>query len=44
MIALLAVGIAAAARKMPFSKALMLVVIPWLVWVLVSSSLAGMFG
>lgn len=44
MILLLAVGISVAARKIPFSKAVILVVAPWLIWVLVSSGLAGMFG
>lgn len=43
-ILLLAVGISVAARKMSFSKAVMLVGIPWIVWVLVASGFAGMFG
>ena len=43
-ILLLAVGISVAARKVPFSKAVMLVGIPWIVWVLVASGFAGMFG
>jgi Yip1 domain len=44
VILLLAVGISAGARKMPFSKAVLLVVVPWLIWVLVSSGFAGMMG
>ena len=44
MILLLAVAISAAASKIPFSKALMLVVVPWLIWVFVTSGFAGMFG
>jgi hypothetical protein len=43
-ILLVAVGISVAARKMPFSKALILVLAPWIVWVLVSSAVAGIFG
>jgi hypothetical protein len=43
-IALEATGISVAARKTPFSKALMLVLVPWLVMVLISSAVAGMFG
>jgi len=43
-ILLVAVGISVAARKVPFSKAVMLVVVPWLIWVLAASGLAGMFG
>jgi hypothetical protein len=43
-ILLLAVGMSVAARKISFSKAVMLVVIPWLVWVLASSGVAGAFG
>ena len=43
-ILLLAVGISAAARKVSFSKALVLVATPWLIWVLVASAFAGMFG
>ena len=39
-LALEAVGISAAAPKTSFSKALILVVTPWLVWVLVSSGFA----
>jgi len=42
-IALEAVGISAAARKIPFSKALILVLAPWLIWTFVSSGLAGLF-
>jgi hypothetical protein len=41
---LIAVGISVAARKVTFSKAVMLVVAPWLIWVLVSSGFAGMFS
>ena len=43
-ILLLAVGITAAARKVSFSKAVILVAAPWIIWVLVASSFAGMFG
>lgn len=43
-ILLLAVGISVAARKVSFSKAVMLVGIPWIVWVLVAGGFAGMFG
>ena len=43
-IALLAVGISVAARKVPFSKALTAVIIPWVIWVLVKSAWAGAFG
>jgi hypothetical protein len=43
-IALEAVGISVAAPKISFSKALMLVLTPWLVWTLVSSGLAGLFS
>ncbi|MGA2739412.1 MAG: Yip1 family protein [Bryobacteraceae bacterium] len=43
-ILLLAAGISAAARKAPFSKALILVVAPWIIWVLAASAVAGMFG
>jgi hypothetical protein len=39
-IALEAVGISVAARKVSFSKALMLVVTPWVIWTLVSSAAA----
>jgi hypothetical protein len=42
--ALLATGITAAERKFPFSKALVAVVTPWVVWVLAKSAWAGMFG
>jgi len=44
MILLMAVGLTAASRKMAFSKAVILIVVPWLLWVLVTSGLAGMFG
>ncbi len=44
MILLIAVGISVATRKIAFSKAVMLVVVPWLVWVFVSSGLSGVFG
>lgn len=40
MILLVAVGISVAVRKMPFAKALMLVVVPWFLLVLVGSGLA----
>jgi hypothetical protein len=43
-ILLLAVAISAAARKISFSKAVILVATPWIIWVLVASSFAGMFG
>ena len=43
-ILLLAVGISVAARKVSFSKAVMLVATPWIIWVLVSSAAAGVFG
>jgi len=43
-ILLLATGITVAARKVPFSKALMAVVAPWVVWVFVKSAWAGAFG
>jgi len=39
-----AVGISAAARKVNFAKALTLVVVPWALWVLITSGLAGMFS
>jgi len=44
IILLLAVGISVAARKLSFSKALILIAAPWLIWVLVSSAAAGAFG
>ena len=43
-ILLLAVGISVAARKMPFSKAVILVVAPWIIWILVAAGFAGMFS
>ncbi len=43
-ILLLAVGISVDSRKLPFSKAVVLVAAPWLVWVLVASGFAGMFS
>jgi len=43
-ILLIAVGISVAARKLAFSKAVILVAAPWLIWVLLSSSFAGMFS
>jgi hypothetical protein len=43
-ILLLAVGISAGTRKVPFSKAVILVAAPWIIWVLAASALAGMFG
>jgi hypothetical protein len=43
-ILLLAVGISVAARKVSFSKAVILVATPWIIWILVASSFAGMFG
>jgi len=44
MILLLAVGLSVAARRMPFSKALILVATPWVIWVLLASAVAGAFG
>jgi hypothetical protein len=43
-ILLLAVAISVAARKMPFSKALMLIVIPWILLALAGAAFSGMFG
>jgi hypothetical protein len=43
-ILLLAAGISVAARKIAFSKAVLAVVAPWVVWVLIKSAWAGMFG
>jgi hypothetical protein len=43
-ILLIAVAISVAARKVPISKALILVVAPWIIWVLAASGFAGMFG
>jgi len=43
-ILLVAVGLMAAVRKMPFSKAFFLILIPWLIWIFVAAGLAGMFG
>jgi len=43
-ILLIAVGISVAARKLSFSKAVVLVAAPWIVWVLVSSGFASMFS
>ena len=40
---LLATGISVASRKLPFPKALMAVVAPWVIWVLVKSSWAAAF-
>lgn len=44
MILLVAIGISVATRKIAFSKAIVLVVTPWLIWVLVSSASAGLFS
>lgn len=41
---LMAVGISVATRRIPFSKAVVLVAVPWLIWILVSSGSAGLFG
>ncbi len=41
---LLATGITAAARKLTFSKAIVAVVAPWVVWILVKGAWADMFG
>jgi hypothetical protein len=43
-ILLLAVGISVAARKFSFSKAVTAVVVPWLVYILVKSTWAGIFS
>jgi len=43
-ILLLATGISVAARKIPFSKAVVAVVVPWAIWVLVKSAWAGAFS
>lgn len=43
-ILLLATGISVVARKWSFSKALMAVVVPWVVYVLVKAGWSGMFG
>jgi len=43
-ILLLAVGISVAAKKFPFSKALVAVVVPWVVLVLVKAGWASLFG
>lgn len=43
-IMLLAVGISVAAKKFPFSKALVAVVVPWVVLVLVKAGWASLFG
>jgi hypothetical protein len=43
-ILLLATGISVAAKRIPFSKAIVAVVIPWVIWVLVKSGWAGAFG
>jgi hypothetical protein len=43
-ILLLATGISVAARKVPFSKAVIAVATPWIIWVLVKSAWAGAFG
>jgi ABC-type lipoprotein release transport system permease subunit len=42
-ILLLAVAISVAARKMPFSKALLLIAIPWILLVLAGAAFSGMF-
>jgi hypothetical protein len=44
MILLLATGISVAARKVTFSKAIVAVAAPWIIWVLVKSAWAGAFG
>jgi hypothetical protein len=43
-ILLLAVGISVAARKFPFSKAVVAVVLPWALYVLIKSAWAGAFS
>lgn len=43
-ILLLATGLTVAVRKFPFSKALMAVVVPWLLYVLVKAGMAGVFS
>ncbi|MFB3778436.1 MAG: YIP1 family protein [Bryobacteraceae bacterium] len=44
VILLLALGFSTAARKMPFGKALVLVLLPWGAYVLVKSALVGIMG
>lgn len=44
MILVMAVGISVAARKISFTKAVILVAVPWLIWIFVSSGLAGVFS
>jgi hypothetical protein len=44
MILLMAVGISVAAKKVSLSKAIILVAVPWLLWTLISSGAAGLFG
>jgi hypothetical protein len=41
---LLAVGISAAAKKFPFSKALVAVAVPWVILVILKAGWAGLFG
>jgi len=43
-ILLLALGFSTAAKKMPYGKALVLVVLPWGIYVLLKSALAGLTG
>jgi len=43
-ILLLATGISVAARKLPFSKAIVAVVLPWAIYVLIKSAWAGAFS
>jgi len=43
-ILLIALGISVAAPRVSFSKALILVVTPWIILVLISASFSGMFG
>ncbi len=43
-IALLAIGISCAGRKISFGKALMAVLIPWAVWVLIKVAGSALFG
>lgn len=43
-ILLLAVGISVAARKVSFAKAVVLVGVPWIIWIFVAAGFAGMFS
>jgi len=43
-IALMAIGLSAAGRRVSFGGALSVVVLPWAGWVLIKSAMAGVFG